>query len=491
MEVKRELIVVLVVLLIVLSILNFIVVTTLTPGFLTGKATASTEGNVSICIDAPPSLTAIADQAATVSTEFTLQVTASDTDDTALAYYDDTTLFAINQSGYISFTPTSSQTGTHSILITVEDDAGCLAHNSTDDFILTVSAAAAGAAGAGGGGGGGGGGAVAGEAIALPVLPPEPILSFDVSEKKVRVILKQSQSAEKTITIVNYGNVELAMSIATPFSEVSAAPESFTLSPGEEQDIILLFNPAQDAEPNIYTGVLAIRGRHEGEQRARTIALILEVESERVLFDGNIDLSKKSFLPGEELDYTVTISGLLPGTVTVVYTISDIEGKIIFTEEETLPIKEQVSFSKSVPLPADLSPGQYVLSMKMKAGESFATATELFTVSGEPSALAGLAAPLLRRPLLIGILPVVLSVVVIIILLAVYLLHRKVKQRTFVREKVVERKVVRVKSRVVDTSAVERKLQLLREGYQRGFIKEESYQRARVKLEQLRDKMRK
>lgn len=497
MDAKRRLITILAGLVLALSLLNFTVMIILAPTSITpitGKAT-STQGNVSICIDAPPLITAIADQAVTVGTAFTLQVTASDGDDSTLAYYDDTALFDINQSGYISFTPTSSQVGTSTVLITVEDDTGCLAHNSTDDFILTISAAgtgggAGGGAPAGGGEGGGGGGAAAKEAIAPP---PEPFLSFDVSEKKVKVILKQSQSAEKTITIINYGNVELAMNVETPFTEVDVSPESFTLSPGEEQDITLLFNPSQDAEPNIYTGALAIRGVHGGEQRARTIALILEVESERILFDGSIDLSKKVYLPGEEIDYTVTISGLLPGTVTAVYVLSDIDGKIIFTEEETLPIKEQVSFSKSAPLPADLPSGQYVLALKMKAGESFATATELFTVEAAPTALAGFAAPLLRRPALVSMLSLAVFASIILIGIIVYGLHRKIKRKTFVRERVHERLVQRtvVKPKLIDTSALERKMQLLKESYQRGFIKEESYRQARTRLEELRERMRK
>jgi hypothetical protein len=233
-------------------------------------------------------------------------------------------------------------------------------------------------------------------------------------------------------------------------------------------------------------------GIHESEQRARTIALILEVESERVLFDGSIDLSKKSYLPGEEIDYTVTISGLLPGTVTVIYTLSDIDGKIIFTEEETLSIKEQVSFSRSALLPADLPSGQYVLALKMKAGESFAAATELFTVEAAPTVLAGFAAPLLRRPALMSLLSVIVFASIIIIGIIVYGLHRKIKRRGvggIIKERIIQRTVV--KPKLIDTSAVERKLQLLREGYQRGFIKEESYQNARAKLEQLRDKMRK
>ncbi len=490
MKIKRELILLLVAFLLVITILNFLVVlyTPIWPP-LTGKVTST--GEVNLCLGRDPLIDAIADQSATIDTAFTYQVGVTFFgDNTSTSYADNTSLFVINQSGYISFTPTSSQVGTYPILITAEDTSGCLTTNSSEDFILTVSEAvaapaAAAAAAAGGGGGGGGGGAV-GKAIA------EPTPFFEMSEKKVKVILKQSQSVEKTVTIVNYGKSELQMEIINPFAEVSVYPENFILPAGGEQEIVLLFNPSKDAQPEIYTGTLAVKGIWGEDQLVRNIAIVLEVESERILFDGSIDLGKKSFFPGEELDYTVIISGLLPGEVSAIYTVSSLEGELIFTEEEVISIKEQVSFSKSVELPDDLAPGEYVLALKMKSGESFATATELFTVTGPPSSLAAIAAPILKRPLLVGILPIVLSISVVVIVLVLYLFHRRIKGRTFVREKVVERIKTITKPRVIvrDTAGLERKLQLLRESYERGYIREESYRKARAKLEELREKMR-
>ncbi len=488
MKIKRELILLLATLLLVITILNFLVVlyTPIWPP-LTGKVTST--GEVNLCLGRDPLIDTIADQSATVDTAFTYQVGVTFFgDNTSISYADNTSLFVINQSGYISFTPTASQVGTHPLLITANDSSGCLTTSSSEDFILTVSEAAAApaAAAAAAGGGGGGGGGAAGKAIA------EPTPFFEVSEKKVKVILKQSQSVKKTVTIVNYGKSELQMEIINPLAEVSVYPEKFNLPAGGEQKIVLLFNPSKDVQPEIYTGTLAVKGIWGKDQLVRNIAIVLEVESERILFDGSIDLAKKSFFPGEELDYTVIISGLLPGEVLAIYTVSSLEGEIIFTQEEIVPVQEQVSFSKSVKLPDNLAPGEYVLTLKMKSGESFATASELFTVTGPPSSLAAIAAPILKRPLLVGILPIVLSISVVVIVLVLYLFHRRIKGRTFVREKVVERIKTITKPRVIvrDTAGLERKLQLLRESYERGYIREESYRKARAKLEELRERMR-
>ena len=157
MNIKKELIFVLVVLLLVIQGINFVLLNTVP--LLTGTATGSTRGDVDFCLDKPPTITAIGAQAATSGTAFSLQVVATDTDDdSSLTFSDNTSLFAISSSGAISFTPAAGDVGAHSILITAEDNAGCLGYNVTDTFTLTISAGAGGGEEGGGAAGGGGGG---------------------------------------------------------------------------------------------------------------------------------------------------------------------------------------------------------------------------------------------------------------------------------------------------------------------------------------------
>ncbi len=144
MKLKREVILAGVVLILALGSVYFSVMKTTStlppvPLHLTGGATSTTSGEVLICIDNPPALTDISNYALYFGSAFALQVVASDEDDTSLTYYDNSSLFEINQSGYINFTSTQDQAGTYHILITVEDDAGCLALNSTEAFLLQIS----------------------------------------------------------------------------------------------------------------------------------------------------------------------------------------------------------------------------------------------------------------------------------------------------------------------------------------------------------------
>jgi hypothetical protein len=76
----------------------------------------------------PPTLSDIGNLTAYVNTTFTYDVNASDIDGDNITFYENTTLFDINNiTGLISFTPNSSQVNNYSIEICVRDE-----HNTTD-----------------------------------------------------------------------------------------------------------------------------------------------------------------------------------------------------------------------------------------------------------------------------------------------------------------------------------------------------------------------
>ena len=197
MNIKKELILAIVVLLLVLQIACFFIIKSVP--FLTGSATSNTQGDVEFCLDAPPVITSIGAQSATAGTAFALQVTATDTgDDDSLSFSDNTSLFAISSGGSISFTPTASDVGAQDILITSEDNAGCKGYNTTNAFTLTISASASGEGGGtgSGGGGGGGGGGGSGAAIANTV-------DFEVSLNSEKS--QEARMSEGDSTVFNFG----------------------------------------------------------------------------------------------------------------------------------------------------------------------------------------------------------------------------------------------------------------------------------------------
>jgi len=384
---KSLVVAVLLVLLIVFNILNLVMIISTTEHIaekawkdLTGDVTLT--ATASLCIGQQPSITDINEQEATVDEAFTYQVVVSTLDTSAnRTYYDNTSLFAINQSGYISFTPGSSDVGNHTILLTVQDYFNCIQINNSKEFNIVIAAAEGGTTPApstgGATSGGGGGGDV-------PRLTEKENPSFDVSDTTLKATVKESQKAEKSITITNDGNTNLDFSIRNIPSFIELAPDSFSLAAGETREVRVIFNPDQNLKPNIYVEVIEVVAGGITED----IGIVLQVESEELLFDGSIDLEDDRLSAGDLLQSMITISGILPGKATVIYTIISSRGIEIYSEEEELILEQQISFAKNIRLPENIPPGKYIFGMKIISGDSFATSTESFTIEG-PVGLAG------------------------------------------------------------------------------------------------------
>lgn len=488
MELKKGLILAFALLLISVNIINFLTVITINER-ITGKATALTEGTSTICISNPPAITHIADQTVTVNQAFALQVQATFySPATNITYYDNTDLFDIDQTGKISFTPTS--TGTHSITITIKDASGCKVVNSTETFSLTISPVGgeAPAPGAGGGAGGGGGG--------VPVkIEALPKISFQLSEEIIKIAITEAQKLEKKIIIENNGEANVELEIINSLPGVLAVYlEKVSLATGESREIELIFNPYLDIRPNIYSGLITIMATNGTRSISKLIAVVVEVESTKVMFDASLDLAKKTFLPGEELKSIITIFNLknaIPADVKLLYAITDMNNNVFYEEEEVVSIEEKASFSKNIPITEKFIPGQYVYSLKIVHEDSFATATELFTVEEPPaplSALAGLAAPVAKRPIFVLAIPF-MFLLIIAIVVALYFTHRKVrkaktkiiiKHKTIIKPRTIIRPII-----THDTSTLQRKLALLRESYHKGYIQESTYLKTKSKIEEM------
>lgn len=485
---KRLIFIVGAVILFTFSIINFFSLI-----HFTGSAVSTNTGETQICIDGPPTITGIADQTATSGSAFTVTVTATDGDDTALTFYDNTSLFAIGAStGIISFTPSSSQVGTQDILITVEDDAGCLAHNSTDAFTMIINAAAAAAAEAAAapaaGAGGGGGGA-----------PPKkmPPISFELSEEIVKVTLPETQSLDKKIRVKNTGKLNVSIEIENPLSPlVEVFPHRLDLNTGEEKEVTFVFNPSREARPNVYTASVSFRGLDEASSVVRQLVVVLEIESDEVLFDASVDLPKKTLLPGEDLKAAITLVDLRrrqsPADVKLLYAITDVQGNRFYEEEELTRLEGQASFSKTIPLSITIPTGDYVFSMKVIFDQSFATATELFRIEAPFAGVTSRLAKPFAQPSVLLLIPL-LVVLVAVIFVILYFTHRRIgrqKVRTVVEQKIIKERIIKEKivpaeDRSAVKNALKRKLLALEEGYKRGYITEQSYLRAKEHLKEL------
>ena len=165
---------------------------------------------------------------------------------------------------------------------------------------------------------------------------------------------------------------------------VNLDENNFILEPGEEKNIKVTFNAADD-EPDVYVGEIIA----DSESGSRVIPVILEIQSkEEVLFDSNLDLFPKGedIIPGEKLTASIKIydlANLGKNSIDISYFVRDFEGNVLISESENLIIDGTYEFSKSLDLPDDIKLGYYVLGVVIKYGESTGTSSLYFKVVEE------------------------------------------------------------------------------------------------------------
>ncbi|MBU0470112.1 MAG: hypothetical protein KJ984_01420 [Nanoarchaeota archaeon] len=448
MDVKRRLIFIVAILLVAASFVYLFTACFLVPSLIhiTGETTAATQGDATLCLGRPPTINSISTQLATVDQAFSYQVNATFYGaNTNISYFDNTTLFDINQSGYISFTPGAGSDGLHSIKITVQDSSDCLFMNTSETFLLIIFPIVTPSTPAPSGGGGGGGGTAL-----IPVISEKGKLfnlSFQLSDEIIKVSLKESQKSEKEISIINDGKETLKMVVVSPLSTVlSIQPNKFNLHKDKEQKINLSFNPYLNATPGVYYSLITVTGEKNPQTVSRTIPIVVEIESEKVIFDASLDLIKKSYNSGDGLKATISLFNLgddISANVTLIHTILDLNNNVVYQEEETVTM-QQASFSKTIPL-LNITPGQYLYALKVIYKDSFATATEFFTVEESKTSLVGLAASATKRAVYSFGLPLMLILITAIVIV-LYLIHKRI------------RKIKELKARIKSHKSVEKRL---------------------------------
>jgi len=229
-----------------------------------------------------------------------------------------------------------------------------------------------GAAAAGAGGGGGGG--------PLPTPIEEEIKDFSLSPSSIKEQLALGSAKTKAISIKNTGSTALSFSldVLTINDFLFLSDSGFSLMPGEEKIV----------EANIigkklgsYLGEIEIAA----DEIKKSIDVIIEVESEQVLFDAKIDIPPgyKEVKAGEDLKVQITLLNVGPPRkvdVTTTYIIKDRQGNAVYESSETFAVEKQSSFVKSLRVPKNLKAGDYLAIIEVRYEKSFAVSSELFTI---------------------------------------------------------------------------------------------------------------
>ena len=222
--------------------------------------------------------------------------------------------------------------------------------------------------------------------IITKVTKQEP--DFDVDQILLKVLIRSGESIEKEIRVMNTGNGPTTINIeAIGLNDiVKINSPSFTLKAGQTKIGMLDFmsvleDQRIEQQPGIYIGKLALNS----EKGSREIPVVAEIETKNVLFDMNLVpvAFERKVRQGSETTIEVRLFNLdsIESTnVGVEYFVKDMNGNTILTESETVVVKTQASFFKTISIPKSLAPGQYVFAAQAKFGNSVGTASYLFEV---------------------------------------------------------------------------------------------------------------
>ena len=231
----------------------------------------------------------------------------------------------------------------------------------------------------GGGGGGAGAGGGGGGSLPTPIEQPK-VQAFSVSPSTIKDTLSLGAAKTEQIIITNTGNTALdfSLSVATVNEFVSLSESSFSLGPGQAKTVDAMVTGAKLGS---YLGEIQV----SAGGITKSISIVVEVESEQVLFDAKMDIPSgyKKVEAGGELKAQITLLNVgspRKVDVTTTYIIKDKRGNVIYESSETFAVEKQTSFVKSFNIPKELQPGDYLAIIEVTYEKSFAVSSELFSV---------------------------------------------------------------------------------------------------------------
>ncbi len=315
--------------------------------------------------------------------------------------------------------------------------------------------------------GGGGGGTTSGGAMGP---------SFSLDQEFIKIQLKKGSLLTKPIKVTNTGDTILDFTIDLQELKdvVTLSEQKFRLEKGKEKSIDLNVITGKGIAPGVYIGNILIT---TGDFLTRFIQTIIEIESEKVLFDISLDIPSayKNINPGQEITVYPTLlnmGGLTDVNITIEYSIKDIEGKDILKEEENITMDTQTTFSRKFLLPKDIPNGEYILVAVVKYQDSVGTSSETFTV-GE-----------FKKGFTTWNIVLIVGIFLSFILITIWQ-RKKIKtieKRQLKRLKELENKKTEIPNTIYKEK-LERELSLLEKNYKDKYISKESYEKCKKRIE--------
>ena len=212
------------------------------------------------------------------------------------------------------------------------------------------------------------------------------VKEFDVSPDSISVSLIINEQTTEDIVITNTGDLELTFKISTSGlgGFVSLSKKGFKLSPGESKEITLTI---KGKDVGITTGTLEITA----DGIKKSIPIVIEVETEKALFDVKLDIPLKyrTIKQGQDLRAQITLFNVMGNKVDVyvTYLIEDLLGNSLLEDSETFAVEKQKSYTKKF-YTRKLRSGKYVAAVEVRYANSYAVSSQMFEVSEEKAIIS-------------------------------------------------------------------------------------------------------
>lgn len=319
----------------------------------------------------------------------------------------------------------------------------------------------------------------------------------------IRISITLGDSVEKTLLVSNIGLDTLGINVELVGLDniVRLEQDSFSLKAFQNKIFKVIFDATgEDIEAGVYNGKIIFNAGAIKKE----VLVIVEVETKKVIFDIKIGIPSEykriSLAPAtfegairtkEEglQDVSVNIDiydlkGVEKIDIHMTYQIRGTEGNIIVSEEEDINVRGDISFTRRLPLPRDVGPGQYIFIVIAKSGDLVETASDVFEV--------------VSIELLAPLAPTIIILIILAIIFAVLAYHQiKIKQlpkriyrKMFIeRVKEAQRKYEKKKALEVEINKqkerLQKKLKSLEEVYKLGYLSENTYNKSREHIEKV------
>lgn len=213
------------------------------------------------------------------------------------------------------------------------------------------------------------------------VLAADSQSSFEVDSVFLKTAIKTGSSLDSQIKITNLRDSASSFEIKIiDLGEVaSVETERFDLNPKETKNVDVIVSAVNISE-DIYVGKIRV----SSEQEEKNIPVVLEIESEDVLFDSNVNLFPRGeIFAGGKINAEIKIFDLSKigiSSIELNYFVKNFQGKTIISETESLVVDDMTSITKSFNLPEDAREGDYIFGIVLKYKNSIGTSSSLFKI---------------------------------------------------------------------------------------------------------------